>query len=93
MTDYNGECSEDAQCEFFGENIECNYVCKCKKGYRWYQGRCLPFVGLGEKCTKTEDCFDGYNLQSLSCENGVCGCSDGYYRRGNTDCRKIASSI
>ncbi|XP_044256921.1 prion-like-(Q/N-rich) domain-bearing protein 25 [Tribolium madens] len=91
VTEYNGECSENTQCEWLGENSECANVCRCKKGYRWYLGVCRKYVGLGEDCSENIDCFDGYNLQSLSCLSGKCACSEGYYQRDNTDCRKIAS--
>ncbi|KAJ3639773.1 hypothetical protein Zmor_003112 [Zophobas morio] len=93
VTEYYGECSDNSQCEWLGENSECNYVCRCKEGYRWYLGKCNKFVGLGEECSDSLDCYDGYNLQSLTCLSGTCECTNGYYRRNDTDCRKIASNV
>lgn len=66
----------------------------CAENYRWFQGQCRQYVGLGENCTNTVDCYDGYNLLSLTCtDEGTCNCSADYYLRENIDCRKIAKSI
>lgn len=91
MTEYYGTCKENSQCEWLGENSECKNVCKCLEGFRWYQGECRKYVSLGETCTDTMDCYDGYNLLALNCSSNICVCSDGYYLRDGIDCRKIAT--
>jgi hypothetical protein len=92
VTEYNGECTESTQCEWLGPNSECKYVCRCQTGYRWFGGNCIKYGGLGQECSEDLDCFDGYSLQSLSCTDKKCVCAEGYYSRGETDCRKIALS-
>jgi hypothetical protein len=94
VTEYNGECTESTQCEWLGPNSECKYVCRCQTGYRWFGGNCIKYAGgLGQECSEDLDCFDGYSLQSLSCTDKKCVCAEGYYSRGETDCRKIALNV
>ncbi|KAJ8923755.1 hypothetical protein NQ315_010336 [Exocentrus adspersus] len=93
-TEYNAICFDGKQCEWLGENSECNHNrCVCTEGFRWHKGNCQKYVSKGEKCDSNDDCYSGYDLLSLTCStDGVCVCSNGYYNRGQ-DCRKTSSIL
>ena len=44
--------------------------------------------GLNEDCDKNEDCFVHASFQAVTCKNKKCQCSDGYYQREYSTCRK-----
>lgn len=89
---YQGYCEINEQCEWVGGNSTCSKSrCICNEHYRWFQGKCRPYVDKGGKCGPQIDCYNGYDYHSLKCDDKkqVCVCNDGYYDRGQ-DCRKIS---
>ncbi|KAJ8951451.1 hypothetical protein NQ318_006882 [Aromia moschata] len=91
VIEYGAYCTATDQCEWVGANASCtNNHCICNPKYRWYKGQCRPYVDKGGKCETSDDCYNGYDLLSLSCSSGVCVCSTTHYDRGS-DCRKASS--
>ncbi|XP_065723031.2 prion-like-(Q/N-rich) domain-bearing protein 25 isoform X2 [Drosophila suzukii] len=63
-------------------------VCDCADGQNYLRGKCRPLNGLGESCETDLDCYFGYDRASVSCQQNVCGCANGYYNRYGNICRR-----
>lgn len=48
--------------------------------------------GLGEPCSADVFCYVNADNEATSCINGVCECSDGFYKREYRTCRRIGYS-
>lgn len=66
-------------------------ACDCDDGYRYLHGRCVQSKGIGELCTRDEECHVNNDLSAMICSEGVCSCNHGYYSRGGYDCRREAN--
>lgn len=65
--------------------------CACIEGYHYRNGQCRKTNSYNEKCTTNDDCYDGYDIESLQCDSGKCKCSKTYSLRLDTDCRRKSS--
>ncbi|XP_060533292.1 prion-like-(Q/N-rich) domain-bearing protein 25 isoform X2 [Cylas formicarius] len=98
-SEYDTACHEKRQCTEWldsaqksSENIDCrNNRCICDEGYRWFQGECRAYVGKGQSCSSSVDCYDDMDQLALTCKDNTCQCSAGYYEREH-DCR-ISSHV
>ncbi|KAG5871218.1 hypothetical protein JTB14_001915 [Gonioctena quinquepunctata] len=93
VTEYKGYCQESIQCDWLGPNSNCSGMqCVCDKKFRWFRGKCQPFVNKGSSCNSQSECYNSYDMLSIQCSAGkICTCNDGYYDRGY-DCRKQSSA-
>lgn len=103
---YEQECEDTVQCSAylwnggtcelesvkFGEENPKN-ICVCGEGYHYLHGRCYRSSGLGEKCTTNDDCYVNSDFEASSCKNGICNCSDGFYKREYRTCRRESKEI
>ncbi|XP_030370219.1 uncharacterized protein LOC115620881 [Scaptodrosophila lebanonensis] len=63
-------------------------VCDCADGHNYVRGKCRPLNGLREPCETDLDCYFGYDRASVSCQDRVCACANGYYNRYGNICRR-----
>ncbi|CAD7084267.1 unnamed protein product [Hermetia illucens] len=90
---FGEECEETSQCLISPSGTSCvSGTCQCAEGQQYIEGRCSKYSNLNEACTKDSDCYFGYDRQSVSCTNGNCRCSAGYYERYTNICRKKSES-
>ncbi|KAK9723207.1 EB module [Popillia japonica] len=92
---YQSECEDDAQCSYLMGRHYCNSgVCDCDTGYRYLHGRCVIAKGLGESCTRDEECHVSNYFDAMICsDENICVCNEGYYARGDYDCRPEVTEI
>ncbi|CAH1642784.1 unnamed protein product [Spodoptera littoralis] len=94
-------CVETSQCRALIVNFECRKTgdsnvgeCHCQEGSHYFLGRCWKSMGMGEQCTRNEECMgtlrDPYNM---ACIDGVCGCANGFYERQRGECRAGSFNI
>ncbi|SPP87949.1 blast:Prion-like-(Q/N-rich) domain-bearing protein 25 [Drosophila guanche] len=82
-------CDETVQCNLMPTGANCKAgVCDCADGHNYVRGKCRPLNVLGESCDTDLDCYFGYDRASVSCQQNVCGCANGYYNRYGNICRR-----
>ncbi|KAH8383764.1 hypothetical protein KR009_010403 [Drosophila setifemur] len=82
-------CDDSVQCNLMPTGASCKAgVCDCADGQTYLRGKCRPLNGLGESCDTDLDCYFGYDRASVSCQQNVCGCANGYYNRYGNICRR-----
>ncbi|KAH8330333.1 hypothetical protein KR067_001278 [Drosophila pandora] len=82
-------CDDSVQCNLMPTGASCKAgVCDCADGQTYLRGKCRPLNGLGESCDTDLDCYFGYDRASVSCQENVCGCANGYYNRYGNICRR-----
>ncbi|ALC45929.1 CG7381 [Drosophila busckii] len=82
-------CQDTVQCNLMPTGASCKKgVCDCADGQTYLSGKCRPLNGLNEPCEKDSDCYFGYDRDSVSCEEKVCACANGYYHRYGNICRR-----
>ncbi|XP_063703380.1 rh5-interacting protein-like [Culicoides brevitarsis] len=84
-------CRFQEDCSSVVANAKCSeyFYCYCPAGYVFSTDvtQCLKESGFGVACTESVQC--SHMLSGATCENGKCGCAEGYtYARGK--CRKLA---
>ncbi|KAH8273172.1 hypothetical protein KR018_008539 [Drosophila ironensis] len=83
------KCDDSVQCNLMPTGASCKAgVCDCADGQTYLRGKCRPLNGLGESCDQDLDCYFGYDRASVSCQQNVCGCANGYYNRYGNICRR-----
>ncbi|XP_039490369.1 prion-like-(Q/N-rich) domain-bearing protein 25 [Drosophila santomea] len=83
------KCDDSVQCNLMPTGASCKAgVCDCADGQNYLRGKCRPLNGLGESCETDLDCYFGYDRASVSCQQNVCGCANGYYNRYGNICRR-----
>ncbi|KAF5289784.1 hypothetical protein FQA39_LY03701 [Lamprigera yunnana] len=84
-------CIEDQQCSWLLGQYECaNETCRCSKNWFYYKGRCRKASKVKNSCSSNDFCFNGYDPLAMICKDEVCQCNEGYYLRGEYDCRPIS---
>ncbi|EDW81729.1 uncharacterized protein Dwil_GK10857 [Drosophila willistoni] len=82
-------CSDSVQCNLMPTGANCKAgLCDCADGQTYLRGKCRPLNGLGESCDRDLDCYFGYDRASVSCQENVCACANGYYHRYGNICRR-----
>lgn len=84
-------CKEQRQCtDFIFGPVSCTEgACQCDRGYRYLASNstCIKFKYLNEECNEDVDCYDDADVNAMKCKDKKCTCNDGYYNRGDVDCR------
>ncbi|GLV44076.1 uncharacterized protein CBL_12628 [Carabus blaptoides fortunei] len=87
-------CKEQRQCTdvIFGPVSCTGEFCRCDTGYRYLTSNstCIKFKYLNEECKEDIECYDDVDLKAMKCKDSKCACNDGYYNRGDIDCRLSA---
>ncbi|KAH8374701.1 hypothetical protein KR200_004192 [Drosophila serrata] len=82
-------CDDSVQCNLMPTGASCKAgVCDCADGQTYLRGKCRPLNGLGESCDTDLDCYFAYDRSSVSCQQNVCRCANGYYNRYGNICRR-----
>ncbi|XP_034486183.1 prion-like-(Q/N-rich) domain-bearing protein 25 [Drosophila innubila] len=82
-------CQDSVQCNLMPTGASCKTgVCDCADGQTYLRGKCRPLNGLNEPCETDLECFFGYDRASVSCQENVCACANGYYHRYGNICRR-----
>ncbi|KAJ9582422.1 hypothetical protein L9F63_003220, partial [Diploptera punctata] len=93
------KCEENSQCSgWMGVGAICSEnMCVCKDNYHYLHGFCTKSIGLDEKCTEDDDCYEGYSYEAVKCDSKkkVCVCAEGFYRINDAYnvCRKQGISV
>ncbi|KAF5284361.1 hypothetical protein FQR65_LT13578 [Abscondita terminalis] len=88
---YDSPCVESQQCAWLLGNHQClENKCRCARGWIYFNGRCVKKSSVKEECSLGGYCFDGFDVLAMVCKNNICECNDGYYLRGNYNCRPIS---
>ncbi|KAJ6638602.1 hypothetical protein Bhyg_11339 [Pseudolycoriella hygida] len=77
--EYNEECTENEQCKpLLGDLGKCiNLTCTCEQHLQYNKGKCYEKKALGEKCTRSSECFVTAEPENIECRNAVCECPFG----------------
>uniref|UniRef100_A0A1Y1JW37 EGF-like domain-containing protein n=2 Tax=Photinus pyralis TaxID=7054 RepID=A0A1Y1JW37_PHOPY len=87
-------CEDRRQCGWLLGDYDCiDKKCECAKGWIYAMGQCVKKAALNNKCARDRDCFNGYDLLAMTCKGGKCVCNDGYYLRGDFDCRPAITTV
>ncbi|GAB0090621.1 uncharacterized protein DMENIID0001_053610 [Sergentomyia squamirostris] len=80
-TKYGEECVETEQCQpLLGPLGKCvDEECACDDETHYKDGKCNEKKSLGDKCTKSSECFVTDNSTQVECRNEICQCEYGYY--------------
>ncbi|XP_063836134.1 latent-transforming growth factor beta-binding protein 2 [Ostrinia nubilalis] len=99
---YWSPCMDDFQCSRLFTGFQCRRPanstsqvgnCFCQDGFHYFRGRCWPSSGLGEECTRDEECQGVLRDPfSMTC-SGTCECAEGYYFRQRGECRRMGLEV
>uniref|UniRef100_A0A1B0CC30 EGF-like domain-containing protein n=1 Tax=Lutzomyia longipalpis TaxID=7200 RepID=A0A1B0CC30_LUTLO len=78
---YKDECKENEQCQpLLGPLGKCiDEECACDEENHYKDEKCNEKIVLGEKCSKSSECFVTDNSTQVECRNDICQCEYGYY--------------
>ncbi|XP_017752291.1 PREDICTED: prion-like-(Q/N-rich) domain-bearing protein 25 isoform X2 [Eufriesea mexicana] len=86
-------CVEDKQCLGFLSNTTCqNGQCSCMPGYHHTRNACYRMIGIGERCSQSEECAHVHG--AICTDEGVCDCAEKTVINGERkECLSVASEI
>lgn len=92
-TEYNEECIETEQCKpLLGDLGKCvDFKCACEDHLHHNKGKCYEKRALGDKCTRSAECFVTAEPDQIECRNAVCECPFGTQKDVERQvCRPVA---